>query len=240
MAYTEDTTFDPLARPDNKYLHDMLDTMSTGEIAAMYDVSRTTVCSWISEGLGDNIAQEQWKKRRKRMRDDREKTRRITRAATTSRSRSREQFSDKDITDAILAVADGSATLTSTRYQAERKPTMPSIPLIMKRFGTWNDAIELAGLDVVDRRGRRSGVSDSTAVATAVAYMQHCYKHSERATFRGIKEFAKERNIPSTEIVRMRWSDLLAEARDRWETFTSEPKFWTEEDIHPDGDYSVE
>ena len=220
------------ARPTPEELENMLLEKSTMDIAEELGVSRTTVCVWINDELGPNRAQELWLKRRTKLSTERAETLKVKRVAGAVIGTRPPKYTDDDIKNAILKIADGAQILTAARYSAERdKDTMPSAPIIMRRFGTWNAAIKAAGLEPIVNRGRQPQPQDTTGVAPAVAYLSHCYKNNQRASFTGVKEFAKSRGIPSTAVCRGRWSDLKAEALRRWDEFTDEPKFWEGFDV---------
>ena len=224
----------PRSRPDAEELTQMLLEKSTMDIAEECGVSRTTVCVWINDDLGPNRARELWLERRLKVRAERAATSRVRKITGTTTSARAATFSDKNITDALVKVAGGARSLTAIRYGQERTPDMPSAPAIMRRFGTWNAAVAAAGLDPILNRGRKAEPQLITGVATAVAYLSHCYKTDTRATAEGVKAFAISRGIPSTAVVRGRWSDLKAEALRRWDEFTDEPKFWEEAGVPVD------
>lgn len=227
MTETDTGTRTGRPRPSAEELAELLLQKSAMEVAEDYGVSRTTVCVWASEDLGPNKARELWQVRRKRIATDRAELVKVKRVAHTVAGVTALKYSDQDIYDAMLAVADGASTLTASDYAARRdKKTMPSAPAIMRRFGTWNEAVKAAGLTPVMTRGRPSTSQVFTGLATTVAYLLHCYKTETKATFKGVKQFALERGVPTTAVARGRWSDLKAEALRRWDEFTDEPKFW--------------
>ena len=121
---------------------------------------------------------------------------------------------DEELLKALKLWAEQATTLTGDDYSSWAKEQgIPGKQTIATRFGSWNDAMFLAGLagEIVDRGGLRPRISDEELWASVLEFTRQ-----DRPTysFQAYEEFARERELGSGATLRNRlgtWTEVRKE-----------------------------
>lgn len=116
------------------------------------------------------------------------------------------KWTDEQILDAIRSAATN-GVCTSAQYQAAYakapKGSMPSLPIIARRFGLWSTARDAAGVT-----GWRAGGAYSTRLSKESARLavEECaLSLGYLPTYTAYERWALENDAPSGQLIRMRW-----------------------------------
>lgn len=127
--------------------------------------------------------------------------------------------SDEDLLSHVIAAAKGGTTLTQAAYVAyrEQNPSAPTSATLANRFGSWNAAVERAGLvPRASNRGsyRRKWTTDQVR-SWVVRFVADCGAQGVRPSAVRYERWQREHeDAPSLGLVRLRvgsWSGLLKE-----------------------------
>lgn len=130
-------------------------------------------------------------------------------------------YSDEDMIRAVHAAAGGRGHVSYRDYvlwyESGGHGRVPSISIIVRRFGSWNAALTAAGLPLskrISNQGPR--ISDEVISYYLQRYADIRAAIGERPTLRGYTVWAEDHDdAPSASLViyrtRRRWSELMAD-----------------------------
>lgn len=127
-------------------------------------------------------------------------------------------YSDTEILDTLRAHADAATGLPRKAYQAAREDNEPSVPLVEVRFGSWNNALQAAGISQITRqphqlRGAVRRWGDEEIVAAMLrCRAQHNGKLSIAIYETWRKAMSDPHAVPSCALIRSRmgWGHALS------------------------------
>ncbi len=141
-----------------------------------------------------------------------------SRRIQSATNRGRNVWSDTGILSAIRSIAvDGVATVTAYNdaYAAAPRGTMPSVPLIVKRFGLWSLAAKAAGCQISESGKRVAGERwDRIPTEGMLLALQDCVDEIGRPfpAYDQYAAWAQASGSPSATAIRNRfgtWVDAL-------------------------------
>jgi DNA-directed RNA polymerase subunit RPC12/RpoP len=120
------------------------------------------------------------------------------------------RWTDGQLLEALRSVAvDGGVSVNAYRAAYAQAPSgsLPSSPLFSMRFGTWNDAVEAAGLTP----GEALRSYERVTAAGCVMALEDCMIDTGHVpTYREYEEWAKRNGAPSGTLLRIRCGGFMA------------------------------
>lgn len=196
------------------------------EIAERMGVSLSLVQDLVTDPAGDKVRLRKLKRSRpcldcgtlvtkagseppERCRPCRTKFEKTTEYRLTKRQSRATRWSDAQIFAFLRRFPTTPAYLEA--YSKAQKGWMPSRPIIIKRFGSWNGALTAAGLEL-NQRGTRWGITRDGA-RLAVQDCQEALQLQRPPTYGEYEAWARSTGAPSACHVRKiwgTWRDLIA------------------------------
>lgn len=122
----------------------------------------------------------------------------------------RTRWTDEQLLDALRSVAvDGGVTVNAYKaaYARAKRGSLPSTALFTHRFGTWNTALEAAGLE----RGKANRTYEQVTAAGCLMALEDCMIDTGHVpTYREYEEWAKRNGAPSGTLLRIRCGGFMA------------------------------
>ncbi|MFG2684191.1 homing endonuclease associated repeat-containing protein [Streptomyces sp. NPDC048392] len=83
-------------------------------------------------------------------------------------------YTDRQLLRVLIRLAQGESTLGRRTFEQRRRGADPSSPLYERRFGSWNHALELAGLDAVAQPEQLQDATTKWTQEQLIAAIRRC------------------------------------------------------------------
>ena len=83
-------------------------------------------------------------------------------------------YTDEDMLSAIRRLSGGERTLSRPMFNHRRSNTDPSAALFEARFGSWNKALEMAGLETTTQPEQLQGVTTKWSQEQLLQALRRC------------------------------------------------------------------
>ncbi|MDX3019990.1 homing endonuclease associated repeat-containing protein [Streptomyces acidiscabies] len=91
-------------------------------------------------------------------------------------------YTDRQLLCALIRLAQGENTLGRRTFEQRRRDTDPSAPLYERRFGSWNRALECAGLAVIEQPQQLQAMTTKWTREQLIAAIRQCLQETGSTT----------------------------------------------------------
>ncbi|MDP9903193.1 homing endonuclease associated repeat-containing protein [Arthrobacter bambusae] len=133
-------------------------------------------------------------------------------------------YTDENMLSALRRLAEGEPTISRPIFNHRRSNTDACTALYEARFGSWNKALEMAGLETTMQPEQLQGVTTKWSQDQILQALTHCLAETGSTTLRRYEEWRKNQpdaatGLPSAASIRMRlgsWSHATFLACATW------------------------
>ncbi|WP_371792889.1 hypothetical protein OG285_31610 [Streptomyces sp. NBC_01471] len=101
-------------------------------------------------------------------------------------------YTDRQLLSVLIRLAQGESTLGRRTFKRRRRNTDPSAPLYERRFGSWNSALELAGLDAVAQPEQLQDATTKWTQGQLIDAIQRCLQATGSTTLAAYEAWRTE------------------------------------------------
>lgn len=87
-------------------------------------------------------------------------------------------YSDQQLVQVLVHLAQGEITLSRRTFEHRRRLSDPSSHIYECRFGSWNDALRIAGLQTTEQPLQFQGATTKWTEAQLVVAVRHCLRQT--------------------------------------------------------------
>ncbi|TLS44955.1 hypothetical protein FE633_17590 [Streptomyces montanus] len=91
-------------------------------------------------------------------------------------------YTNQQLLHVLIHLAQGENTLGRRTFEQRRRGTDPSAPLYERRFGSWNRALELAGLAVIEQPQQLQTATTKWTQKQLIAAIRQCRRETGSTT----------------------------------------------------------
>lgn len=102
-------------------------------------------------------------------------------------------YTDRQLLCVLIRLAQGESTLGRRTFEQRRRDADPSVPLYERRFGSWNRAIELAGLDAVAQPEQLQDATTKWPQEQLIAAIRPCLLETGSTTLAAYETWRTDR-----------------------------------------------
>ncbi|MFC8125441.1 homing endonuclease associated repeat-containing protein [Streptomyces sp. NPDC057302] len=109
-------------------------------------------------------------------------------------------YTDRQLLCVLVRLAQGESTLGRRTFEQRRREADPSAPLYERRFGSWNRAIELAGLDAVAQPEQLQHATTKWTQEQLIAAIRRCLLETGSATLAAYQAWRTDPANPKSDV----------------------------------------
>ncbi|UQA91361.1 homing endonuclease associated repeat-containing protein [Streptomyces halobius] len=91
-------------------------------------------------------------------------------------------YTDRQLLRVLIRLAQGESSLGRRTFERRRRDADPSAPLYERRFGSWNRALELAGLAVIEQPQQLRTATTKWTQEQLIAAIRQCLRETGSTT----------------------------------------------------------
>ncbi|MFF8917474.1 homing endonuclease associated repeat-containing protein [Streptomyces sp. NPDC015032] len=130
-------------------------------------------------------------------------------------------YTDQQLLHVLIHLAQGENTLGRRTFEQRSRGTYPSAPLYERRFGSWNRAVELAGLAVIEQPQQLQTATTKWTQEQLIAAIRQCLRETGSTTLAAYEAWRTDPadlkgDVPPAATIRFRmgsWSRAAELAR---------------------------
>ncbi|MFB7594655.1 homing endonuclease associated repeat-containing protein [Streptomyces sp. NPDC056160] len=127
-------------------------------------------------------------------------------------------YTDQQLLYVLVRLAQGEGTLGRRTFARRRRGTDPSASLYERRFGSWNCALELAGLAVNEQPQQLQTVTTKWTQEQLIAAIRQCLRETGSTTLAAYETWRKNPadltgDVPPATTIRFRMGSWSRAAR---------------------------
>ncbi|MFK0179574.1 homing endonuclease associated repeat-containing protein [Streptomyces xanthochromogenes] len=109
-------------------------------------------------------------------------------------------YTDRELLGVLIRLAQGEATLGRRTFEQRRRGKGPSAALYERRFGSWNRALELAGLDAVAQPEHLRDATTKWTQEQLIAAIRWCLLVTGSTTLATYEAWRTDPTNPQTDV----------------------------------------
>ena len=109
-------------------------------------------------------------------------------------------YTDEDMLSAIRRLSGGERTLSRPMFNHRRSNTDPSAALFEARFGSWNKALEMAGLETTTQPEQLQGVTTKWSQEQLLQALRRCLTETGSTALQCYESWRKNHLDPDAEL----------------------------------------
>ncbi|MEW1548458.1 homing endonuclease associated repeat-containing protein [Streptomyces tsukubensis] len=109
-------------------------------------------------------------------------------------------YTDRELLSALVRVAQGEGTIGRRTFERRRMGAGPSAALYERRFGSWNRALELAGLDVVAQPEQLRDATTKWTQEQLIAAIRWCLLGTGSTTLAAYEAWRTDPENPKSDV----------------------------------------
>ncbi|MFJ9901181.1 homing endonuclease associated repeat-containing protein [Streptomyces sp. NPDC091280] len=123
-------------------------------------------------------------------------------------------YTDRQLLCVLIRLAQSERTLGRRTFEHRRGDADPSAPLYERRFGSWNRALELAGLTVIEQPQQLQTATTKWTQGQLIAAIRRCLRETGSTTLAAYEDWRTDPtdlkgDVPPATTIRFRmgsWS----------------------------------
>ncbi|WP_338675975.1 hypothetical protein V1460_25625 [Streptomyces sp. SCSIO 30461] len=109
-------------------------------------------------------------------------------------------YTDRELLGMLIHLAQGEGTLGRRTFEQRRRGAGPSAALYERRFGSWNRALESAGLDAVAQPGHLRDATTKWTQEQLIAAIRWCLLVTGSTTLAAYEAWRTDPANPKTDV----------------------------------------